>query len=106
MTSIASPTEIYILVDLVTIFGIGGTAGYLLIRKQLDNTTLLLLVALVGSVAVDLILCNQLISWAIGLESMGPISVSSTPFLNGLYASIFIGILGAILMSGYILKRG
>lgn len=105
MTSIASPTEIYILVDLVAIFGIGGAVGYLLRRKQLDNTTLLLLVALVGSVAVDLILCNQLISWAIGLESMGPIPVSSTPFLNGLYTSIFIGILGAILVSVYILKR-
>jgi hypothetical protein len=98
VTSVMMPILSYILVTLVMIVGVGFPIGMILRRRILDNHTLLLLVALVSGVALDLILYYQLFTWCYSLEHMGPFSVSCSNFLNEIYATIPIGILGAISM--------
>jgi len=98
VTSVMMPILSYILVTLVMIVGIGFPIGMMLRRRVLNNHTLLLLVALVSGVALDLILYYQLFTWCYNLEHMGPFSVSCSNFLNEIYATIPIGIFGAISM--------
>jgi hypothetical protein len=92
------PILSYILVTLVMIVGIGFPVGMMMRRRRLDNLTLLFLVALVSGVALDLILYYQLFIWCYNLEHMEPFSVSCSSFLNEIYATIPIGILGTISM--------
>ena len=105
MTSIATPITSLILVTLVMIIGIGFPLGMLLRKRILDNLTLLLLVALVGGFALDLIFYNQLITWCYSLEQMGPFSVSCTNFLGVILATIPIGVLGSIILIFLISRR-
>ncbi len=82
----------------------GVPIGMLLKRRTIDNIALLMIITLVIGSAFDLILYSRILTWCYDLENMGPISVSCSNFLTDIYATIPIGILGALIII-YLLNR-
>jgi hypothetical protein len=103
VTTVASPIPVYFLIELIAVFGVGLPIGLLLKRRLLDIITLLLLVALIGGVALDLIIYNQLVIWCYNLERW-PLNVSCSNFLPDILATIPISIIGVVVMIVYITK--
>lgn len=104
MTSVAV-VPVLAMVILTAILAIGYPIGLLLKRRILDNLKLTILAALVGGVAMSLLLYNQLFLWCYNLEHMGPLSVSCASFLPLIYATIPIGILGTLVMVYYVARK-